>query len=49
MLDQKGAALDRATIEGRLGAHLCRCTGYAPIIRAAMEAAATLREGSAHA
>jgi 2-furoyl-CoA dehydrogenase 2Fe-2S iron sulfur subunit len=25
-----------------LSGHLCRCTGYTPIIRAAMEAAATL-------
>jgi 2-furoyl-CoA dehydrogenase 2Fe-2S iron sulfur subunit len=32
-----------------VGGHLCRCTGYAPIIAAAMEAAATLREDSAHA
>jgi xanthine dehydrogenase molybdenum-binding subunit len=34
LLDQKGADLDRATIESRLGAHLCRCTGYAKIIDA---------------
>jgi len=26
-----------------LTGHLCRCTGYAPIIRAALEAAADLR------
>ena len=26
-----------------VGGHLCRCTGYAPIIAAALEAAATLR------
>jgi 2-furoyl-CoA dehydrogenase 2Fe-2S iron sulfur subunit len=29
--------------------HLCRCTGYAPIIAAALEAAAALRKESAHA
>jgi 2-furoyl-CoA dehydrogenase 2Fe-2S iron sulfur subunit len=27
-----------------IGGHLCRCTGYAPIIKAALEAAATLRQ-----
>ena len=34
LLDQKGADLDRATIESRLGAHLCRCTGYVKIVEA---------------
>ncbi len=34
LIDQKGADLDRRTIEGRLGAHLCRCTGYAKIVEA---------------
>lgn len=32
-----------------VGGHVCRCTGYAPIIAAALEAAATLREETAHA
>jgi 2-furoyl-CoA dehydrogenase 2Fe-2S iron sulfur subunit len=32
-----------------VGGHLCRCTGYAPITTAAMEAASMLREGSVHA
>jgi 2-furoyl-CoA dehydrogenase 2Fe-2S iron sulfur subunit len=32
-----------------VGGHICRCTGYAPIIAAALEAAATLREETAHA
>jgi xanthine dehydrogenase molybdenum-binding subunit len=34
LVDQKGAALERGTIEGRLGAHLCRCTGYTKIVEA---------------
>jgi len=34
LLDQKGADLDRATVAGRLGAHLCRCTGYTKIFDA---------------
>src|SRR5690242_14667729 len=31
-----------------VGGHLCRCTGYAPIITAALEAAATLRQEAPH-
>lgn len=34
LIDQKGRDLDRSTIEGRLGAHLCRCTGYTKIVEA---------------
>ncbi len=34
LIDQKGSGLDRATIESRLGAHLCRCTGYTKIVEA---------------
>jgi 2-furoyl-CoA dehydrogenase 2Fe-2S iron sulfur subunit len=33
-----------AEIRDLLSGHLCRCTGYAPIIRAAIEAAAELAE-----
>ena len=32
-----------------LSGHLCRCTGYAPIVRAAVEAARRLREEHANA
>ncbi|MDE0234004.1 MAG: 2Fe-2S iron-sulfur cluster-binding protein, partial [bacterium] len=34
LIDQKGSSLDRKTINGRLGAHLCRCTGYTKIVEA---------------
>ena len=34
LIDQKGSALNRRTINGRLGAHLCRCTGYTKIVEA---------------
>lgn len=30
-----------------LSGHLCRCTGYVPIVRAALDAARALREGEA--
>jgi 2-furoyl-CoA dehydrogenase 2Fe-2S iron sulfur subunit len=32
-----------------LGGHLCRCTGYAPILAAALDAAEKLREAAADA
>jgi 2-furoyl-CoA dehydrogenase 2Fe-2S iron sulfur subunit len=32
-----------------LGGHLCRCTGYVPILSAALDAAKTLREASVRA
>jgi len=34
LLDQKGKDLTRETAAGRLGAHLCRCTGYTKIFEA---------------
>ena len=34
LLDAKGSDLDLATIKSRLGAHLCRCTGYTKILEA---------------
>jgi 2-furoyl-CoA dehydrogenase 2Fe-2S iron sulfur subunit len=35
---------DEASIRDLLSGHLCRCTGYAPIVRAAIEAAAELAD-----
>jgi 2-furoyl-CoA dehydrogenase 2Fe-2S iron sulfur subunit len=37
------ADADEADIRDALTGHLCRCTGYAPIVKAALEAAAELR------
>lgn len=37
---------DEASIRDLLSGHLCRCTGYAPIVRAAIEAAAELADQS---
>ena len=34
LIDQKGAGLTRKVAAGRLGAHLCRCTGYTKIFDA---------------
>jgi 2-furoyl-CoA dehydrogenase 2Fe-2S iron sulfur subunit len=36
---------DEARIRDVLGGHLCRCTGYEPIVQATLEAAARLRSG----
>ncbi|MDH5372145.1 MAG: selenium-dependent xanthine dehydrogenase [Acidimicrobiia bacterium] len=41
LLDQKGRDLTRETTAGRLGGHLCRCTGYTKIF----EAIEMLRDG----
>ena len=35
---------DEAQVRDLLSGHLCRCTGYTPIVRAALEAAAELRK-----
>ena len=40
---------DEESVREMLSGHLCRCTGYAPIIRAALEAAAELRAAPAKA
>lgn len=43
------AAPSEADLREFLGGHLCRCTGYTPILAAALDAAKTLRENPAHA
>ncbi|MFG1432906.1 (2Fe-2S)-binding protein [Xanthobacter sp. V2C-8] len=43
---------DEAAVRDLISGHLCRCTGYTPIVRAALEAAAELqknKEETAHA
>lgn len=37
-------APDEGAVRDLLSGHLCRCTGYTPIVRAALEAAAELQE-----
>jgi 2-furoyl-CoA dehydrogenase 2Fe-2S iron sulfur subunit len=37
---------DEESIRDLLSGHLCRCTGYTPIVRAAIEAAAELADQS---
>jgi len=39
-------AADESEVQDLLSGHLCRCTGYTPIIRAALEAAAELATAS---
>jgi 2-furoyl-CoA dehydrogenase 2Fe-2S iron sulfur subunit len=39
---------DETALRDYLGGHLCRCTGYVPIIAAALDAAARLREAHKH-
>jgi 2-furoyl-CoA dehydrogenase 2Fe-2S iron sulfur subunit len=37
---------DEAMLREYLGGHLCRCTGYVPIVAAALDAAKRLREAA---
>jgi 2-furoyl-CoA dehydrogenase 2Fe-2S iron sulfur subunit len=39
---------DEAAIRDLLSGHLCRCTGYVPVVAAALDAAQRLRGGAAH-
>jgi len=43
------ASPSEAEIRDFLSGHLCRCTGYVPIVAAALDAAAKLREAARHA
>ena len=40
---RKHPQADEGAIRDLLTGHLCRCTGYTPIVRAALEAAAEMR------
>ena len=40
---------DEPTLRAYLSGHLCRCTGYVPIVAAALDAARKLRGGAGHA
>ncbi len=42
-----GENLDENSIRGLLSGHLCRCTGYGNIVRAALDALAESRKGEA--
>jgi 2-furoyl-CoA dehydrogenase 2Fe-2S iron sulfur subunit len=46
---RRHAKPSEADLREFLGGHLCRCTGYAPILAAALDAASRLREALAHA
>ena len=37
--------VDEAAMRDALSGHICRCTGYSPIVRAALEAAAETQKG----
>ena len=41
---RKHPLADEGAIRNLLTGHLCRCTGYTPIVRAALEAAAEMRD-----
>jgi 2-furoyl-CoA dehydrogenase 2Fe-2S iron sulfur subunit len=40
---------DEDAIRDQLSGHLCRCTGYAPIVKAALAARTSLKENLSHA
>ncbi len=44
---RRNSSPSEADIRDILSGHLCRCTGYSPIVKAALEAAATIRDMSA--
>jgi aerobic-type carbon monoxide dehydrogenase small subunit (CoxS/CutS family) len=42
---RKNPAPDEAEVRDMLSGHICRCTGYAGIVAAILDAAAKLRRG----
>jgi 2-furoyl-CoA dehydrogenase 2Fe-2S iron sulfur subunit len=46
---RSGGAVDEPTLREFLAGHLCRCTGYVPIVEAALDAAERLRQACKHA
>ena len=48
-LERTGFLMDESQIKAVLSGHLCRCTGYRPIIEAVLDAARILREETQNA
>jgi 2-furoyl-CoA dehydrogenase 2Fe-2S iron sulfur subunit len=46
---RREGAVDEPTLREFLAGHLCRCTGYVPILEAALDAAERVRQARGHA